>query len=54
MQDKLQEIRGALFALGYPETEPVELIMLDGDRGKVICSGQIIGIYDFIKHTFID
>ena len=27
MQDKLQEIRSALFALGYPETEPVELIM---------------------------
>ena len=54
MQDKLQEIRCALLALGYPETDPVELILLDSDRGKVICSGQIIGIYDFVKHTFID
>lgn len=52
---KVQEVKKAMLALGYPETKYIELEDLDDSRSKVIYSGHlIIGIYDFERHTFID
>ena len=52
---KIQEVKKAMLALGYPETKYIELEDLDDSRSKVIYSGHlIIGIYDFKRHTFID
>ena len=55
--DRMKEIREAMKALGYhgAETMGLELKPLDDVRVKVICSGHLtIGIYDFVKHTFVD
>ena len=55
MKEKIEEIKKAMAALGYPTKSNLELEMLDNDRAKVIYNGHFtIGIYDFIKHTFID
>lgn len=55
MEEKLQEVKKAMLALGYSGTNRIELETLDEDRYKVIYSGHLtIGIYDFVKHTFID
>lgn len=52
---KLQEVKKAMESLGYPKTDRIELQFIDKDRCKVIYDGHLtIGIYDFIKHTFID
>lgn len=52
---KLQEVKDAMIALGYPKTDRIELEALDDDRCKVIYDGHLtIGIYDFVRHTFVD
>ena len=52
---KVQEVKKAMGALGYPKTEYIELEELDDSRSKVIYDGHfIIGIYDFERHTFVD
>ena len=52
---KVQEVKKAMVALGYPKTEYIELEELDNSRSKVIYDGNfIIGIYDFERHTFVD
>ena len=52
---KVQEVKKAMVALGYPKTEHIELEELDNNRSKVIYDGYfIIGIYDFERHTFVD
>ena len=48
------EIKNALLALGYTGNY-IEIEKLDDIRARVIYSGHLIlGIYDFIKHTFVD
>ena len=56
VKDKLNEIRQALTALGYKDTVKVVAVELDEDRAQVILpdDGGEMGIYDFIKHTFVD
>ena len=52
---KVQEVKKAMIALGYLKTDKIELQFIDKDRCEVIYDGHLtIGIYDFIKHTFID
>lgn len=51
-QKQVEEIRKALDALGYPATE-FDLELIDDSRGKVRWSSNT-GIYDFIRHTFVD
>ncbi len=52
---KVQEVKKAMIALGYPKTEHIELEELDANRSKVIYDGHLtIGIYDFDRHTFVD
>lgn len=52
---KIQEVKEAMLALGYPGTEYTELEELDDNRSKVIYGGHfVIGIYDFERHTFVD
>ena len=53
--DKLKEVKQMMNLLGYPAKGTVELDMIDDDRAKVIYDGHLmIGIYDFIRHTFVD
>jgi len=53
--EKMDEIRKAMIALGYPNTKDIELENLDDTRSKVIYDGHFtIGIYDFNRHTFVD
>ena len=56
MPDKArQEIMDAMKALGYTSVEETELRFLDKDRAEVIYKqDKVIGIYDFIRHTFVD
>lgn len=55
MEEKVKEVRHQMLMLGYYQKGNVELEMMDEDRGKVIWDGHLtIGIYDFIKHTFVD
>lgn len=52
---KIQEVKKAMAALGYPKSEHIELEELDDNRSKVIYDGHFtIGIYDFNRHTFVD
>ena len=52
---KIQEVKEAMVALGYPKPEHIELEELDDSRSKVIYDGHFtIGIYDFNRHTFVD
>lgn len=52
---KIQEVKKAMVALGYPKPEHIELEELDDCRSKVIYDGHFtIGIYDFNRHTFVD
>ncbi len=52
---KIQEIKEAMVAMGYPKSENVELENLDDSRSKVIYDGHFtVGIYDFNRHTFVD
>lgn len=55
MVDKIKEVKEGMNNLGYYKTDLIELEMLDADRAKVIYSGHLtIGIWDFVKHTFVD
>ena len=56
-EEQLQEVRDALTKMDYSQFV-VERVFLeyisDGDRVNVRYMQSVIGIYDFIKHTFID
>ena len=55
IQEEIQEVKKAMSSLGYPIKRNPELDFIGKDRCKVIYDGHlIIGIYDFIKHTFVD
>lgn len=55
IQEEIQEVKKAMSSLGYPIRRNPELDFIGKDRCKVIYDGHlIIGIYDFIKHTFVD
>lgn len=52
---KMDEVKKAMVALGYPYPKYLELDDIDDGRSKVIYDGHfIIGIYDFNRHTFVD
>lgn len=51
---KFNEVINALKALGYKDAYRADVEVLDQDRWKVTLNGEVIGIYDFIKHTFVD
>lgn len=54
LQQKMQEVVEAMKALGF-RTNHVELVMMDADRGKVCMEKNMcVGIYDFVRHTFVD
>lgn len=58
--DIKKEIRQALETLGYEKYENINIVMLDDVRAMVIQYQEgkppwaVIGIYDFVKHTFVD
>lgn len=54
LKSKMDEVIEALEALGF-RTNHVELVMMDADRGKVYMEKNMcVGIYDFVRHTFVD
>lgn len=54
MEQRKKEIRKAMTDLGFGKGT-VELRMLDDIRAKIVYDGYInVGIYDFVKHTFVD
>lgn len=55
---QFREVMDALEKLGY-DTEKKEVVtrpVAEGDKGRVVVKvdGEQFGIYDFVKHTFID
>ena len=56
MKSKREEVQEALAKLGYAFgfVSRAQVHDLDADRARVICDGCEIGIYDFVKHTFVD
>ena len=50
----IREIRESLKALGYKEGTAVTIKPIDADHAEVSLSGEKFGIYDFVKHTFVD
>lgn len=59
MRDKEQakkEVQGAMIKLGYTQfvVKGIFLHWIDNDRVRVMYAASELGIYDFIKHTFID
>ena len=55
VKDKLNEIRQALTSLGYATDKALFIaVELDDVRAQVHMDGGVVGIYDFIKHTFVD
>lgn len=54
MREKAKEIKKALHYLGYKAGSAIKVEFLDRDRAIITCRDTVIGIYDFIKHTFID
>lgn len=56
LADMLSEVQKALIQLGYNEymVNRAMLQMLDDTRAKVRYMNSELGIYDFIKHTFVD
>ena len=51
---KLREVKKAMKALGFTDTESVDLKEMDETVSKVFYHGRAFGIYDFVKHTFVD
>lgn len=50
-----QEITKALKNLGYKKAEELLIITeIDGTRVIVLVNGKRFGIYDLIRHTFVD
>jgi len=54
MNEKVNEIKKALYSLGYKAGTEIIIEALDKDRAIVRYRKTVIGIYDFTKHTFID
>lgn len=56
VEEMLTEVQEAMINLGYPAfmVNRIRITIIDDDRVEVVCSSSVIGIYDFIKHTFID
>ena len=56
VEEMMTEVREAMIKLGYPAfmVNRICINIIDDDRVEVVCSSSVIGIYDFIKHTFID
>ena len=58
VEEMLTEVQEAMIKLGYPAfmVNRIRITIIDDDRVEVVCSSSssVIGIYDFIKHTFID
>lgn len=59
MRDKeqaRQEVKEAMLKLGYSQfaVNGIHLHWIDNDRVKVLYTASVFGIYDFIKHTFVD
>ncbi|MEE5994637.1 MAG: hypothetical protein V3G42_15655 [Oscillospiraceae bacterium] len=60
LNDMKKEVRQAMISLGYKKTGCITVTPLDDDRALVTqypngkAPGVEIGIYDFIKHTFVD
>ena len=52
--EKMKEIRQMLTALGFDDKAKVIAVELDEVRARVILEDSGLGIYDFIKHTFVD
>ena len=51
---KIREVKKAMKALGFTDTESVDLKEMDETVSKVFYHGRAFGIYDFVKHTFVD
>lgn len=54
MNERIREVREKMVHLGYTGTGLLDLHMIDADRAVVFWNGQQFGVYDFIRHTFID
>lgn len=56
VQEVMDEIRQALISLGYAESVLQRIIVtpIDSIRCEVKIQSSTIGIYDFVKHTFVD
>ena len=60
LNDMKKEVRQAMISLGYKKTGCITVTPLDDDMAVVTqypnnkAPGVEIGIYDFIKHTFVD
>ena len=54
VKDKLNEVRQAVTSLGYDDRAKIIAVELDEVRARVILDHSGLGIYDFIKHTFVD
>ena len=53
-KQRMNEVVKVLESLGF-RTNTVKLYMLDDIRGKVYYDNNMyLGIYDFVKHTFVD
>lgn len=52
--NKQEEIMKAIISLGYPEDTIVITLEIGKDREAVFIDGEVMGIYDFQKHTFVD
>lgn len=53
-EQKHSEVGEALENLGYKVRKGFHLEDLDRIRSRVVLGGEVIGIYDFSKHTFVD
>lgn len=56
-KERMMEINVALQRLGFPAYITgigTEVKPIDEDRAEVFMQGDRIGIYDFIRHTFVD
>ena len=52
---RIGEIRRALISLGYEATIHFVAVELDDTRARVTLDGSTwLGVYDFVKHTFVD
>ena len=56
VEEMMTEVQEAMIKLGYPAfmVNRICINIIDDDRVEVVRSSSVIGIYDFIKHTFID
>ena len=50
---QLHEIKEAIEKLGYSK-KVITVKPIDSNRTEVKVGGEPFGIYDFVKHTFVD